>query len=178
MFLIVLNIFVALEGSDFKTTKIFSVLEIIVIIAIIVAIGSELFATIWKITEMIIEKLKERSLKRKQDANDKLAKMSKAATCDIVDEPVQKNMTSNKLEMLDTKTIKIKEEDQLIDQIKADTLALDEFEDNVQVNVKRPQAQDNSLNKKNSIKELSDPHILNQDHIELQVLEERPVSDI
>jgi hypothetical protein len=88
VFLIVLNIFVALEGSDFKTTKIFSVLEIVVIIAIIVAIGSELFATIWKITEMIIEKLKERSLKRKQDTNDKLAKMSKAATCDIVDEPV------------------------------------------------------------------------------------------
>lgn len=79
----------------------FSVLEIVVIVAICVAIGSEVIAFIWTIVEMIKEKLIQKRKNEKELLNKKIAESAKVATKDIIDEPLHRNRTNNKIELVE-----------------------------------------------------------------------------
>jgi uncharacterized BrkB/YihY/UPF0761 family membrane protein len=75
IFLIILTIFTAIQSENFRKSQTFFALETVIIVAVFVAIGSEVISIGWSVYDTVTNFLKERKEKKKQNEENKFTKM-------------------------------------------------------------------------------------------------------
>lgn len=87
-FLVVLTIFAIGRGEKFRNSGFAQVLSVIVLVAVLVAIFSEVIAVVWNLVLSVIEFLKERREKKAKELTAKFTALEKASMIKSEDEEI------------------------------------------------------------------------------------------
>lgn len=91
-FLVVLSLFATIDTEGFKSSTIYAVLEIVVVVAVFLSIAAELFSVVWLVMMLVRNYLKERDQRKKEALEFKFEKAELVARVQIQDEPVVKEI--------------------------------------------------------------------------------------
>lgn len=103
-FLVVLGIFALLQNTAFTKSGLYSVLQVLVVIAVVVAIFSEVVGTVWGLVNSVRTYIKEKKESKKKEFEKKIGEIEKNSRVDIEEEPIKRPRT---VKLPTTKTTEI-----------------------------------------------------------------------
>jgi hypothetical protein len=91
IFILILGIFSFVQNTAFTSTGFYTVLQAVIVVAVIVAIASEVVALVWNIVSKIAEFLADRRSNKQREITEKVSKMEKESRGMIESEPINTN---------------------------------------------------------------------------------------
>lgn len=107
VFLIVLTIFSCVQGQKFKTSQVYSGLEILVIVSVFLTIGTEVICSVWNIVIQVLAFLRKRKELKFNKKTEEITKVEKETRCTAEEGIVQKQLSFQKAPLFD-KRIQLK----------------------------------------------------------------------